>query len=272
MNIEAWATTHIGLVRKSNQDSVGCFPELGLFIVADGMGGHADGEVASSMAVAVIREFFDETRAAAAASGGFLGWLRKLLRPAPTPAATGPGQLDAAVSLANQRIYEVGQANSSKGQERPLGTTVVVLTLAGGRACWAHVGDSRLYRLRGGQLELLTADHTLYGEPYLANPPIPLDVPHTNRLTQAVGIRQDVAIASESDSVRPGDLFLLCSDGVSGFLEPAALHEKLTTQPTLEAAGQSLIQSSLDAGGRDNASVVLVKVEGESLEDTIRTR
>src|SRR5262245_18000870 len=134
MGLESWADSHIGLVRKSNQDAIGCFPELGLFVVADGMGGRAEGEVASRIAVDTIHDSMAQELAGGAPSE-----------------ANGRSHLSEAVSLANRRVYDAGHA----GIEQPrgsMGTTVVALLCAAqrGRAQWAYVGDSRLYRVRGG--------------------------------------------------------------------------------------------------------------------------
>ena len=136
MSLASWAKTEIGLVRSSNQDAVGCFPEHGLFVVADGMGGHANGELASRMAVDSLRDHVESY-------------------PAP-----GPAELAVAVQEANARIFDAGHRERSSGLPA-MGTTIVALAL-GQRAAWAHVGDSRLYRFRGGELTLLTADDTRF--------------------------------------------------------------------------------------------------------------
>jgi serine/threonine protein phosphatase PrpC len=243
MKLNAWSISEIGLTRKSNQDSVGHFPELSLFVVADGMGGHADGEVASRMAVEVIHGFFNGANTMPAASSD-------------------EDSLKRAVELANGRIHERGLHSAGQPQGRSLGTTVVVLKLGldARRAAWVHVGDSRLYRVRNGTLALLTADHTLFGQEYWNKRTIPTDLPHTNRLVQALGINEQVDVSGASDTLLSGDLFLLCSDGVSGQLEPAAIEEHLIATDNLQEAGEALIRLSLQAGGRDNASAVLVRV------------
>ena len=264
MSIESWADSHIGLVRKSNQDTVGCFPELGLFVVADGMGGRSEGEVASRLAVDTIRESMARElsgavhKAAEPAPQGRPGFWRTLMgaRPAPEP---GPN-LAAAVTLANQRVHEAGrsQPESPRGS---MGTTVVVLVCAPPqrRAYWAHVGDSRLYRVRDGALALLTADHTMFGEAFWEQDRVPSDLPHTNRLVRAIGIEPSVAVTRGEDELRPGDLFLLCSDGVSGMVTPDDLRRQLLDAQPLKDTGEALIRLALAAGGRDNASAILVR-------------
>jgi PPM family protein phosphatase len=243
MKLTAWSISDIGLKRKSNQDCIGQFADLRLFIVADGMGGHADGEVASRMAVDVIHSFFNGTGTMSAA-------------------ASDEDCLKRAVELANGRIHERGLHSAGQAQGRSLGTTVVVLKLALDvrRAAWVHVGDSRLYRVRDGTLALLTADHTLFGQEYWNTRTIPTDLPHSNRLVQALGINENVDVATASDALLAGDLFLLCSDGVSGQLDATAIEQHLTATDDLQQSGEALIRLSLEAGGKDNASAVLVRV------------
>jgi len=260
MKLEAWAASDIGLVRKSNQDAVGCFPEQRLFVVADGMGGRSEGEVASRIAVDTLHATLpvDDGR------GGRSFW-RTLL-----DGLSGVGEspsdqpdLAGAIALANERIYTAGQQQISEEvtQRGTMGTTVVALLcdLAAGRAQWAHVGDSRLYRVRGGDVALLTADHTLFGEQYWDADTVPTDLPHTNRLVRALGIAPGVQVTQRADALHVGDLFLLCSDGISGMVAPHELRATLLGAGPLDAAGATLIRRALDAGGKDNASALLVR-------------
>jgi protein phosphatase len=270
MRLAHWSHSDIGLVRKSNQDSLGCFPELGLFLVADGMGGRSEGEVASRLTVEAMHEVMTSELSQQDGKPPLpvrerLSFWRILLglRPPPAPPEKAPS-LESAVAIANQRVYETGHSHpeSPRGS---MGTTVVALLClpARGRAYWAHVGDSRLYRVRNGELALLTADHTLFGEAHWDQPSAPVDLPHTNRLMRAVGIEPAVSVASASDELRPGDLFLLCSDGVSGFIPPPELSEQLLTATDLAQTGASLIRLAMAGGGRDNATAVLVRADGD---------
>ena len=238
LEIEASAITDTGPVRPSNQDTVGSFPDLGLFVVADGMGGLEHGELASRLAVSSLRDF---------------------VAGAPT---ADPQTLRSGIARANTRVMQEAVRLAVGGPPVELGTTIVVLLLSSDatRANWAHVGDSRLYRFRGERLTLLTADHTRPGEAYRDSREIPLDLEHTNQLCQALGLTEDIMIATSSDAVQPGDLFLLCSDGVSGALHPAALHDQLRAAGSLEALGRVLVDLAQEASGRDNASAVLVRV------------
>jgi protein phosphatase len=264
MNLEAWAGSNVGLVRKSNQDSVGCFPELRLFVVADGMGGRSEGEVASRMAVDTLRDSLAPGNAPAIRQRlwrALLGHPADGERPAEGP------DLQGAIELANERIFAAGQRQTSEdsSQRGSMGTTVVALVcdLDARRAHWAHVGDSRLYRARDGEVALLTADHTLFGEAYWDAATVPPDLPHTNRLVRALGIGAAVQATLHSAELRAGDLYLLCSDGVSGMMQPDDLRRLLLADGPLAQTGRDLIQRALDGGGKDNASALLVRVSGD---------
>ncbi|MEW6269018.1 MAG: protein phosphatase 2C domain-containing protein [Thermodesulfobacteriota bacterium] len=242
MRITATAVSDIGRVRKTNQDSVGCFPDVSLFLLADGMGGLKDGEVASRLAIDVIAHHVQTGNGDAQRDDA--------------------GVLRSAIASANERILHEGEARGELSGRVRIGATIVALRVLPeqGRALWAHVGDSRLYRVRDGKLTLLTADHTVAGAAYRDQGNVPLDLPHTNMLVQALGVAQEVEPSLGSDDVRPGDLFLLCSDGVSGLLKPDQLERTLAEDLPLEAKAQNLIRLALEASGRDNASVVLVQV------------
>lgn len=260
MRLEAWSGSDTGLVRKNNQDTAGCFPELGLFIVADGMGGRAEGEVASGIAVETLRAMFAADDEATETPGLW----RSVLGRSEVSVTPAPPDLRAAVERANLRVFNAGQRQTSAGRahHNSMGTTVVALRcdLGAARAVWAHVGDSRLYRVRAGTVALLTADHTLLGEPYWHSDAIPIDLPHTNRLVRALGITSSVDVSVGGDALRPGDLFLLCSDGVSGMIAPDELRAALLADGALAPLGLDLISRALAGGGRDNASAVLLRV------------
>ncbi len=272
MRFESWSKTDVGLVRESNQDRVGCFPDLGLFVVADGMGGHADGEVASTMAVDVLRDAYtreDDTqpgRTLTPSAGrswlerlGF-GGARRDSRDEQLVEAE-RSRLASAVEEANRRIFQRGHEDGGPAA-RAMGTTVIAASILewARRLVWAHVGDSRLYRLRGGVLELLTADHTRFGEAYRSGGTVPLDLPHTNQLTSALGVSPEVVVASGSNELQPGDVYLLSSDGVTGLVPAPTITKILGSMPSADQAGQELLKRALAAGGSDNASVVVVRV------------
>ncbi len=263
MRIDSWAHSDIGLVRKSNQDSLAAYPDLGLFILADGMGGHAAGEVASRLAVQTIYDNLrhagftsTETSSLGARMARFFG---RAAEPVDAEAA-----LRDALQQANQTIVQAGATavEGTPGSERSMGSTAVVLAISttAGRACWAHVGDSRLYRLRADALVLLTADDTVPGDRYRGQTDVPTDLPHTNVLLQALGTQPDVDVSVGSATINSGDLFLLCSDGVSGMVDATFIRDTLQRASTLEDGGLKLIRGALDGGGRDNASLILIRV------------
>ena len=279
MRFESWSKSDVGLVRESNQDHVGCFPELGLYIVADGMGGHADGEIASSMAVASLRDAYDREddtqpgRTLVASSSGPMSWLARLglvRGDSGTPGTSGSrdaelarkevDRLAVAVEEANRRIFQRGHQDGGP-VPRAMGTTVIAVVVHdwSRRLAWAHVGDSRLYRLRGSELMLLTADHTRFGEPYREKRPVPLDLPHTNQLTSALGVSPDVGVAAGSSDLEEGDVYLLSSDGVSGLVPPEQIAEVLA-RGSAEEIGEELLRRAMAKGGTDNASVVVLRV------------
>jgi serine/threonine protein phosphatase PrpC len=269
MRLEAWHKTHVGLIRKANQDFVGFFPELRLFVVADGMGGGEAGEVASRMAVETLRDFIAAAPPSSDGAGGHQ------TRAASSVEGVGRESLDVSgdelfrtlarrlsqgIELANRRIFDVGRQRSGD-RESFMGTTIVAMACVTARdaVVWAHVGDSRLYLFRGGQLALLTADHTVYGEAFRDGVEIPTDLPHTSRLIRALGIRSDVLVSTGQSNVEAGDVFLLCSDGLSGMVDAEQIRSELRIYRTPPETLDALIQRALEAGGRDNASALLVR-------------
>ncbi|MBI3783808.1 MAG: serine/threonine-protein phosphatase [Deltaproteobacteria bacterium] len=238
MTLYTWYQSDIGLVRPSNQDALGCFPEERLFIVADGMGGHADGHVASRLAVDTIHEEI-------AAGGNDLD--------------DDGGRVRKAIVAAHEKIRA---AAAGRVGTAAMGTTVVVLRLSktGDNADWGHVGDSRLYRMRRGTLELLTVDHTAFGESYRDAGVVPLDLPHTHQLLEALGAGDEPAVSIGSAQVMDGDLFLLCSDGLSSTVEPFNLVQELAVGRELATVGASLFELAHAAGAPDNISSVLIRV------------
>lgn len=237
--VESWGATEKGPVRESNQDAFACLPERGLFVVADGMGGHADGDVAARMA----------------AEG--------LPRALPRNTEPSPEALADAFRSVHHEILQAGRRRASGGRA-PMGTTAVALWLGRGRACWAHVGDSRLYRLRGGALELLTADDTAFGRALPPGARVPLDLPHTNRLAAALGgIDPDVEPHAAGADTRPGDAYLLCSDGLSGPVPPEEIGAELAAARPVAAAGAALLGRALARGGSDNVTLILARLGDE---------
>jgi protein phosphatase len=245
--------TDIGRVRSQNEDSVATLPEIGLVLLADGMGGHNAGEVASGMAAALIP------------AGIAADWHPAAHETLAADAASARAQilLETQVSAANAAI-------NAKAQDDPecegMGTTVVVALFHSNLLTVAHVGDSRLYRLRDALLERLTRDHSVLQEQIDAGLISATDALLSNNrnwLTRAVGVEPDVAVEIHTHIVREADIFLLCSDGLYDMLDESDIALTLSAlQVNLTLCAQRLVQAANDAGGRDNISVILIRVAG----------
>lgn len=246
-----------GRVRDHNEDRLLVTPEVGLFLVADGMGGHATGQVASAMVMTSMHNFFRATR------GG--DWV-----PPDVPEDAG---LDAsslrlvhAVRKANQDIVE---ASSAHPQHKGMGSTVVALQVEGAVATLAHVGDSRCYRIRQGVITQLTSDHSVVGEAQRNNPGLSaedLALLPRNMITRALGLRANVKVDAQRLELEDGDLLLLCSDGLHGMLDDGAIAEAAVRYDDLDRASELLVSLANAAGGKDNVSVVLVRARSETVE------
>lgn len=249
MRLEAFAWTDPGPVRENNEDSFYVDEDAGLFVVADGMGGHAAGEVASRIAIETLRELLqgsldpDETR---------------LDRTVADPADVLRERLRYAMNQASVRIRREAQANPAWAG---MGTTVCVLLIEGNQAHVAHVGDSRIYLLRDGQIHRLTRDHTVVQQEIDAGrltPELARQVPHRNYLTQSVGYHGPVEPDTATRPLEPGDLFLLCSDGLTDPLEDARIAEICRMAHPSDLA-ETLVNQALNAGGLDNITVIAIR-------------
>jgi serine/threonine protein phosphatase PrpC len=246
MKLDASALTVTGR-RPSNEDAICSRPELGLFVVADGMGGYEGGEVASKLAVETIEELVRRT-----ASGCDVFW-----PPGTVDLTIGPIENEVAIAtrLANERIVA-----RRRGVLAQMGSTVAVLRLhASTGAVLGHVGDSRIYRLRGGAVTQLTVDHSLYAQMVAEGHDPGPDFAYGHVVTRALGTpsgEPDVV----TREVRVGDVYLVCSDGLSGVLEPAQIGALLAVG-SAKAACAALVEAALAAGTRDNVSVIVVRVE-----------
>ncbi|XOB98981.1 PP2C family protein-serine/threonine phosphatase [Deinococcota bacterium DY0809b] len=233
--VEASALTHPGRKRTTNQDAVGqkLTDRGGVFVVADGMGGHRTGELASKLAVKNILEVTEED----------------------TPS---PTLLLEAFEEANDAIYMAGQRPESRG----MGTTATALALDLPYALIAHVGDSRAYLLRDGVLTQLTQDHSWVAERLRQGLLTPTEARNhrwRNVITNALGSFPEARVDLIGLKVQAGDRFLICSDGLSGVLEDAVLQEVLESMPP-DAAAERLVKLANEWGGPDNISVVTVSV------------
>jgi len=245
---EAFGLSDVGRVRETNEDCFAVHPHLGLFLVADGLGGHASGEVASRMAVESVREVFEDPDAT---------WPRGLDAPCRLP---GPSALVAGVELANARIFTAAARERSS---RGMGTTLVGALAWGERIVFAHVGDSRAYRLRGPTLDLLTEDHSLVNDRVragLLTPEQARTSPFQNVITRCVGARAEVEVEIQIDLPRAGDVYLLCSDGLSGVIEHRELTAILLEHRDLCRTVARLVERANELGGPDNITAVLLRV------------
>jgi protein phosphatase len=234
------------MVRSNNEDALAVVPSLGFFAVADGVGGHAAGEVASRMAIDSVRSVLEDPSV-----------------PWPEGASAAGLALDrlvGGIQYANARVY--GAACSEQGRQG-MGTTFTGLVLLDGRVALAHVGDSRAYLLRGRRLSQLTDDHTLvraYIEAGVLMPEEAATSPIRNVITRAVGTEEFVEVDRRVLAVEPGDTLLLASDGLHGVLDDDAIAAVLVRERDLTRAGAELVARTNDAGAPDNVTVVLVRI------------
>ena len=232
--------TDIGKARRQNEDAAWFDEKRAVFAVADGMGGHLAGEVASRMAIEAIKRMANEHRVPSASA------------------------LKAAVADAHEEIVRHAQTHA---ECTGMGTTLSVLWRGGNYVHIAHVGDSRIYRLRGGELEQITQDHSLVEELVRAGL-ITREQARThsrrNIITRALGTEGDNTPDILVTDVKKGDVFLLCTDGLTSMIDDAAIRDTLAVH-ALEPAADSLIEQALDAGGRDNVTLVLYAAGGKGV-------
>ena len=243
--------TDSGKIRGHNEDCVESRPELGIVVLADGMGGYNAGEVASGMATSSISAGLAET------------WTREILKKLDRTAAMALSQsvVQEQASKANAAIYAAAQKDPHCAG---MGTTLVVCLFYDNFVTVGHVGDSRLYRLRDDIFEQVTRDHSLLQEQIDAGLISKEDARSSNNrnlVTRAVGIDPDVETEIHTYDVQEGDIFVLCSDGLNDMIEDEEIQMTLIAlRSNLELTAQQLVQAANDAGGRDNISVMLVRV------------
>lgn len=241
MRLEIAGLTDVGRARSQNEDALYLCGEEALFIVADGMGGHQSGQVASAMAVSQIREHYEATKANH------------------DPDRQGE-RLVRAIELANGKIYE---AASGDDQLRGMGTTIVGCRFEREGLHIAHVGDSRCYRIREADLEQLTEDHSLANEYLRAGilkPEQLATFPYRNVITRAVGLTASVEVAADFHAYRDGDVYLLCSDGLTDMVGENRIVHIIDDAESLQDACRELVDAANERGGHDNVTVVLVQV------------
>ena len=248
-----WAKrTDVGRVRSHNEDAVGIDGDIGLAVLADGMGGYNAGEVASAIAVQVITEDIQNrlNQSPANISSDELGYSRESII------------VRDAVIHANQTIIQTAE---SQPQCRGMGTTVVVMLFYDNRMTVAHLGDSRLYRLRAGRLEQMTIDHSLVQELEEMGHYTHEEAQNSsqkNYVTRAMGVEQNPEVEIREAPVLPDDLYLLCSDGLSDRISDKEIAACLKKHDdNLDDAAEELIKLANEAGGEDNISTILTRVQ-----------
>jgi len=248
----------VGRKRRGNEDSFCVAPELGLFVVADGMGGHAAGEVASRLAVDTIKQ-----------------WMARYLEGADVTMVGQPiasrsreaNFLLSSIRLANGMIYDAAQ---SRYEYAGMGTTVVSVLALDDHVVLAHVGDSRIYRVRGEEIAQLSRDHSLVQQQVdrgIISREEAQESQYRHLITRALGLKDSVEVDLEEHPVLPGDTFLLCSDGLSDLVDDeeilAIVHQHADD---LERACQALIDRANEKGGDDNVTVLLIRARPEGEE------
>jgi protein phosphatase len=235
--------TDVGLQRTHNEDAILLEPELRTFVICDGMGGHASGAVASEVAVSTISAALRE------------------------PATDGEEPLVLAILKANQAVFARAQTDP---ECHGMGTTVVGLRFEDERVHVCHIGDSRIYLLRGGELMAITRDHSLINL-YADNPELvgKLGPAHSNIIVRAVGLHEYVEVEHKAIAVEPDDTFLLCSDGLIDMADDWMVREMLTSGEALDGMVQTLIRAANAHGGADNVSVIVVRAEPDDAQGSL---
>lgn len=249
MRARSAGKTHVGMKRTLNEDAFLVDDELGLYLVADGMGGHAAGEVASEEAVSTAYGMVKQAR----------GSLKKLDNPDDAQVRAALRLMEASIQAATYMVYTLAELDREKSG---MGTTITGMLVLGDHAVTAQVGDSRIYQIRGGEARQLTEDHTLIAwqlREGIITQEEARRSPHKNVITRAVGNREYVQVDTNLVQIAPGDRYLLCSDGLHGYLR---LHEipgiaELGGEPAVDA----FIELANSRGGKDNITAILVEIE-----------
>lgn len=244
MNFTFCAQTDPGRIRQNNEDAFAFDEATHMAVLADGMGGYNAGEIASGMATTFIKS-------------ELTCWLAQTGPKAPS------GQIrraiESCVDNANSAIFNASNANSLYSG---MGTTLVVAVFQGARLLLGHIGDSRCYRWRGHALTQITRDHSLLQEQIdagLLTPEQAASSPNKNLVTRALGVEEVVMLELKEHDVEPGDLYLMCSDGLSDMMEDAAIAEILQNETSLVQMANALVSLANENGGRDNITVLLTQ-------------
>ena len=258
MRAIAAGLSDVGLQREHNEDSFVVLKEYDLYVVADGMGGHRAGDVASKIATETISEFFRTT------ANDDVTWPFHF----DTNLSEEENRLLTGIRVANRQIFE----RSTRSREyHGMGTTVVgaMFSPKKRRMYIGHVGDSRCYRVRDGLIQLLTRDHSLINDYLLAMPDLTeeqkSELPK-NVITRALGMQDQVVVDLQHDDPHPNDVYVLCSDGLSGMVTDEEIQKIVTTGVDIRDACRRLIQRANERGGEDNITAILIKIEELDVE------
>jgi protein phosphatase len=251
--------TDVGRQRKHNEDHVLIKPEVGLFVVADGMGGHNAGDVASKLTTTSLGNYFEATRDGLVQVEVSEEYAR--IRPAAQ-------RLVAGIRKANHDVFVI---SNTYQQHHGMGSTVVAVHIAGdGMIHIGHVGDSRCYRIRDGEIHQMTRDHSLINDALEMKPDLaPEEIARLpkNIITRALGMKDSVKVDVRSDELLEGDVFLLCSDGLSGMVSDHEILEVVSLTDDPQEACELLVAEANDGGGNDNISALVIRIADEEGTD-----
>lgn len=253
--IEVGSKTDVGRVRENNEDSFRIVPALNLWVISDGMGGVAHGEVASALAIETIAAYCQDAPRKPPASS-------EVEKPSDLSAAG--NHLADATRAANRKIYDSAAHNP---EQQGMGATVVAAWLEGRRLSLVHVGDSRAYLMRSGTLVRLTEDHSLVAEQVRRGVLTPEQAEHSklqNILVRALGVREDVEPDASDRDLLPGDFLLLCTDGLTRGVPDPEIAETLASSAGPQAAVDRLVDLALERGGEDNITAIVVRFAPKS--------
>ena len=254
LQISSGGATHVGMVRTNNEDSYRIVQSLNLFVLADGMGGEAHGEVASALAVETVIKQCTEGEENPAA---------------PLPGEAKPGltrksrQLLNAVHVANQRVFQSAEEHP---EQQGMGATLTAAWIDGAQLSIAHVGDSRVYLLRAGLLEQLTSDHSLVAEQVRRGLLTASEAEQSNLqsvLLRALGTQREVEVDVEQVGLFPGDTLVVCSDGLTRMVPEFEIAGALQAEPDPQRAAEKLVQLANESGGVDNVTVIVISIRLE---------
>ena len=264
MRAVAAGLSDVGLQREHNEDSFVVLKEFDLFVVADGMGGHRAGDIASRIATETISDFFRTT------ANEDVTWPFHF----DTNLSEEENRLVTGIRVANRQIFD----RSTRSREcHGMGTTVVgaMFSPKKGRMYIGHVGDSRCYRVRGSKIELLTRDHSLINDYLLAMPDLTdeqkSELPK-NVITRALGMQDQVMVDLQHDDPQSGDVYVLCSDGLSGMVSDEDIERIVTSSSDIREACRQLIERANEHGGEDNITAVLIKIEREADDASVESK